>query len=137
MMAPLASKGGQTPVTVSTAKQDISVFRRDRRSGFQWIHLEKQTTITTNKKLKRNSHGQQFNEWSPRGVYSLISSDVPCPFTAIQGYLLRQRRIHHATSKEYSKFLEKDFLTKLFLGYKFSSFTSLCSVWHSWDYMQN
>lgn len=117
-MAPLASKGGQTLLTVSTARQEISVIRRDGRSGFQWIHLEKNKT-----KQKRNSHGQQCNEWLKM---SLQPDHCGCAFLPFRDFLMRQRRMQHATSKEYSKSLEKHFSTAYVLGHTLGSFTSFC-----------
>lgn len=58
----------------------------------QRIHLEKQ---------KRNSHGQQFNEWSQWGCIGHVFTawSFRMCFTPLYWvFFLRQRRMHHATT---------------------------------------
>ncbi len=104
-----SEQGGQTLLTVSTARQKISGFWRERRSGFQRIHLEKQN------KNWRGIHMDSNVMSDHKGVFTAWLFWM-C-FTSIQENLLRQRRMHHATSKENCKFLGgiKYFLTELFL----------------------
>lgn len=99
-MALLVSKGGQT-LSVLQVRKSQYVGDMEDFSGY--------ILKSKNIKLQRNSHGQLFNEWITKG--SLQPDHFGCAlplFTAIQGYLLRQRRMNCAALKEYDNILAMD-----------------------------